>query len=239
MRLGWNQNTLLLPVKWNVYKQGKLINMTTNPFEDGMKAKCWNLFDVKYVITSASRNWCIRNNRYCHKSLEKRYSWLVTSGFLLFFCSTKGVQGTIRYSGNGLHSKKEKKERCYIMQEDCLSPLFTVYEIMTHCGNLKLGPNFPEKAKQLLVSRYITDWITYGYHALLLCLNHRFPDFKYPAHPHFAGKIGRLLCDGTSLFWRGEVKGEFGIGLSHSSPDSSCQQRNENLSLIRVSAVRE
>ncbi|XP_023702631.1 ATP-binding cassette sub-family G member 1 isoform X2 [Cryptotermes secundus] len=74
----------------------------------------------------------------------------VLSGF-----TTKGVQGTIRYSGNGLHSKKEKKERCYIMQEDCLSPLFTVYEIMTHCGNLKLGPNFPEKAKQLLIEDII------------------------------------------------------------------------------------
>jgi hypothetical protein len=98
---------------------------------------------------------------------------------LLFNCSKKGVQGTIRYSANDLGNKKEKKERCYIMQEDCLAPLFTVYEVMTLCGNLKLGPGFPEEAKQLLVSRHITDRMTYGYYAVLFCLNHRFPDFSY------------------------------------------------------------
>jgi ABC-type multidrug transport system ATPase subunit len=70
----------------------------------------------------------------------------------MFCCSTKGVKGSIKYNGADLGSKTEKKETCYIMQEDRLAPLFTVYEIMTISANLKLGPSLSEKAKQLLVS---------------------------------------------------------------------------------------
>lgn len=70
----------------------------------------------------------------------------VLSGF-----TTKGVEGTIRYNGNDLGNRKKGKETCYIMQEDCLVPLFSVYEVMTLCANLKLGSCLPEKAKQLLI----------------------------------------------------------------------------------------
>jgi hypothetical protein len=129
-------------------------------------------------------------------------------GFSSVSCSTKGVQGTIRYNGNDLGSRKEGKETCYIMQEDCLTPLFTVYEVMTLCANLKLGSCLPEKAKQLLVSRHITNWMTYRCHAVLLCLNHRFPDFWYCSPPNFAWKFGRarLLCDGTNCSKEGKSR---------------------------------
>ncbi|XP_021939664.1 ATP-binding cassette sub-family G member 1 isoform X4 [Zootermopsis nevadensis] len=70
----------------------------------------------------------------------------VLTGFI-----TKGVQGSIKYNGVDLGSKTGKKETCYIMQEDCLAPLFTVYEIMTISANLKLGRSLSAKAKQLLV----------------------------------------------------------------------------------------
>ena len=84
------------------------------------------------------------------------------------------MEGSVKYKG----SKQERGEMCYIMQEDCLEPLFTVHEMMTKSANLKLGSGVSEKTMQLLVStRRCTRQLLY--------LNHLFTYFTYSnPRPH-------------------------------------------------------
>lgn len=65
---------------------------------------------------------------------------------------TAGMGGTITSTGNkgGTGSKQYKKECCYILQDDRLTPLFTVEEAMNLAANLKLGSLSP-KAKQIVI----------------------------------------------------------------------------------------
>jgi ABC-type multidrug transport system ATPase subunit len=82
-----------------------------------------------------------------HKPLLNPYSLRVSS-IVLTGCSKKGVEGSIKYIG----SKDKRKDKCLIMQEDHLAPLFTVHEMMTISANLKLGPSLSIKTKHLMVS---------------------------------------------------------------------------------------
>lgn len=81
---------------------------------------------------------------------------------MLFCCRTEGVTGTIRTSGSSQELRKYgaglyipphfRKLSSYIMQDDQLCPLFTVYEIMMMAAQLKLGAGLNTKTKQMLVS---------------------------------------------------------------------------------------
>lgn len=65
----------------------------------------------------------------------------------------EGMGGSV--SSNGTERKQKsgafKKESCYIMQDDHLSPLFTVLEIMTMAADLKLGNSLSDKAKLIVI----------------------------------------------------------------------------------------
>lgn len=79
---------------------------------------------------------------------------MTVSDRLSFYDSSNtGMGGTITSTGNkgGIGSKQYKKECCYILQDDRLTPLFTVEEAMNLAANLKLGSLSP-KAKQIVVS---------------------------------------------------------------------------------------
>lgn len=44
---------------------------------------------------------------------------------------------------------------CYIMQDDCLSPLLTVMEAMTVSANLKIGKNVSNSDKRAIVNEVL------------------------------------------------------------------------------------
>lgn len=61
--------------------------------------------------------------------------------------------GKIEYVGKRRkHSWKEyRKQSCYIQQNDCLLPLFTVWEMMWMAANLKIGESLSRKSKEMLI----------------------------------------------------------------------------------------
>ncbi|KAL1122044.1 hypothetical protein AAG570_003450 [Ranatra chinensis] len=64
---------------------------------------------------------------------------------------TKGMSGKLSSNGRDLKPGASRRLACYIMQEDHLNPLFTVYETMMHSANLKIGNSLSEKGKQLII----------------------------------------------------------------------------------------
>ncbi|KOX79142.1 ATP-binding cassette sub-family G member 4 [Melipona quadrifasciata] len=61
--------------------------------------------------------------------------------------------GKVEYIGDRRkHSWKEyRKQSCYIQQNDCLLPLFTVSETMWMAANLKIGESLNRKSKEMLI----------------------------------------------------------------------------------------
>lgn len=55
---------------------------------------------------------------------------------------------------NGLSAKEYRKESCYILQDDQLTPFFTVCESMRIASDLKLGTSISETAKILIVNLF-------------------------------------------------------------------------------------
>ncbi|XP_075224033.1 ATP-binding cassette sub-family G member 4 isoform X2 [Lycorma delicatula] len=75
----------------------------------------------------------------------------ILSGF-----QKQGMGGTITTKSEGkndndLKEGVNKKQSCYIMQDDQLNPLFTVFEIMLMAADLKLSPAISLKAKNLVI----------------------------------------------------------------------------------------
>lgn len=67
------------------------------------------------------------------------------------------AEGNIRCRGpsiNGTGVKKYVKHSCYILQDNCLDPLFSVEETMNFAADLKLGRGVSKKNKSELVSTY-------------------------------------------------------------------------------------
>lgn len=83
---------------------------------------------------------------------------LILMIMFLFFRKT-GMGGTIRTTGDDKNDDSNKgvnkKQSCYIMQDDQLNPLFSVFEIMLMAADLKLSPAVSLKAKKLAVSTYL------------------------------------------------------------------------------------
>lgn len=91
----------------------------------------------------------------------------MTFNVVYMYYRRKGMNGEVRTSridddlqlNNDLKGKNDasgtmcRKESCYIMQDDQLSPLFTVLEIMMMAADLKLGYTLSYKSKLLVVSR--------------------------------------------------------------------------------------
>ncbi|CAH0388183.1 unnamed protein product [Bemisia tabaci] len=67
--------------------------------------------------------------------------------------NTDGMIGSIYTSSRNADKcqRLNRKESCYIMQDDKLCPLFTVYETMKMAADLKLGTSLSEKAKVLVI----------------------------------------------------------------------------------------
>nr|AIN44118.1 ATP-binding cassette sub-family G member 1-like protein [Laodelphax striatellus] len=68
----------------------------------------------------------------------------------------QGMTGTITTSGAGKIENYFKdgvntKRSCYIMQDDQLNPLFSVFEIMSMAADLKLSPAISQKSKILII----------------------------------------------------------------------------------------
>ena len=69
----------------------------------------------------------------------------------LIFClifRKEGVTGTVLAAGQA----NFHKDTCYIMQDDQLSPHFTVQEIMNIAADCKLGSSLSKQCKELVVS---------------------------------------------------------------------------------------
>nr|XP_022913355.1 ATP-binding cassette sub-family G member 1-like isoform X1 [Onthophagus taurus] len=82
----------------------------------------------------------------------------------------KGVIGGIRKVScytNAIITDKLRKNSCYIMQDDRLNPLFTVWEIMSIAADLKRGRNLTKKSKENLIDEILTSL------ALTTCKNTR------------------------------------------------------------------
>ncbi|VEN42430.1 unnamed protein product [Callosobruchus maculatus] len=71
-----------------------------------------------------------------------------------------GTSGTIKCNGSGSKRKKGslqyKKESCYILQDDNLPPLFTVYEMMMMASNLKIA-DLSKKSKEYLIEEILNN----------------------------------------------------------------------------------
>lgn len=65
------------------------------------------------------------------------------------------MEGKVRNSGlpkSGNSKSKFRKQSCYILQDDHLNPLFTVWEIMSMASQLKLDQRLSKEAKESIVS---------------------------------------------------------------------------------------
>lgn len=67
--------------------------------------------------------------------------------------------GKIEYIGDSRkYSWKEyRKQSCYIQQNDCLLPLFTVWETMWMAANLKIGESLNRKSKEMLIAEMLEN----------------------------------------------------------------------------------
>lgn len=70
-------------------------------------------------------------------------------------CRTSGVSGKLLVNGEARDESTFRKQSCYIMQNDNLQPLLTVYEAMTVAANLKLSPKNTHKEKQSKVKEIL------------------------------------------------------------------------------------
>lgn len=63
-----------------------------------------------------------------------------------------GTNGSITINGCSRDVREFKKFSCYIMQEDLVQPLLTVFEAMCFAADLKLGNSLTKVEKKSIVS---------------------------------------------------------------------------------------
>lgn len=68
---------------------------------------------------------------------------------------TSNLEGSILINGKERNQRRFRKLSCYIMQDDCLSPLLTVMEAMTVSANLKIGKNVSNSDKKAIVNEVL------------------------------------------------------------------------------------
>lgn len=68
---------------------------------------------------------------------------------------TKNLSGQVLINGKERNLRRFRKLSCYIMQDDQLLPYLSVREAMLVSANLKLGKDFTESAKKLIVDEII------------------------------------------------------------------------------------
>lgn len=68
---------------------------------------------------------------------------------------TSNLTGNVLINGRERNLRRFRKLSCYIMQDDQLLPYLTVKEAMLVSANLKLGKNFSNQDKKLIVEEII------------------------------------------------------------------------------------
>lgn len=68
---------------------------------------------------------------------------------------TSNLTGSVLINGRERNLRRFRKLSCYIMQDDQLLPYLTVTEAMLVSANLKLGKNFSNQDKKLIVEEII------------------------------------------------------------------------------------
>lgn len=68
---------------------------------------------------------------------------------------TKNLSGQVLINGKERNLRKFRKLSCYIMQDDQLLPYLSVREAMLVSANLKLGKDFTESSRKLIVDEII------------------------------------------------------------------------------------
>lgn len=95
-------------------------------------------------------------------SVQSKFIWCNVICFAIFLSvmfdnfRKSGVTGTLMVNDEMRNEDLFRKQSCYIMQDDNLQPLLTVYEAMMVAANLKLSSSYSSKEKKERVSNIET-----------------------------------------------------------------------------------